>query len=102
MDKDIPKTTTTTTPKPFNHSRVANTLQAFDFAEGVTPEEEKEIVESVNTLMGAAMSRQNLNGAIDIYADDIVIPGRPNDAPHEALSHSVDIEMGRHNQGRQG
>ena len=42
--------------------RVADTVNAFTFAEGASPEEEVAIVESVNHLIGA-VGRQALNRA---------------------------------------
>ena len=50
-----------------------------------TPEEEKELVEDMNQLLGV-MGRQSLNGA-NIFStgteNDIVLPGRPNREPFE-------------------
>ena len=50
-----------------------------------SPEEEKELVEDVNQLLGV-MGRQSLNGA-QIFStgsdNDVVLPGRPNLEPFE-------------------
>ena len=49
-------------PRDMPKVRVAETVSAFSFADGASPEEEVAIVESVNHLIGA-VGRQALNGA---------------------------------------